>query len=58
MECESNIFAVELDEPFSDSDEEVSKSVKKLTLPIPRGRIRTLSGTVPIVGYRFVFMLS
>uniref|UniRef100_A0A915APY1 C2H2-type domain-containing protein n=1 Tax=Parascaris univalens TaxID=6257 RepID=A0A915APY1_PARUN len=41
----------ELDEPFSDSDEEVSKSVKKLTLPIPRGRIRTLSGTVPIVGY-------
>ncbi|KHN82741.1 Zinc finger protein [Toxocara canis] len=40
----------ELDEPFSDSEEE-QKGVKKLTLPIPRGRIRTLSGTVPVVGY-------
>lgn len=41
----------ELDEPFSDSDEETLREPKKLVLPIPRGRIRTLSGTVPAVGY-------
>ncbi|VDM27334.1 unnamed protein product [Toxocara canis] len=50
MTSEGYEYDVELDEPFSDSDEE-QKGVKKLTLPIPRGRIRTLSGTVPVVGY-------
>ncbi|MFH4982278.1 hypothetical protein AB6A40_008987 [Gnathostoma spinigerum] len=41
----------ELDEPFSDSDDEMPKGPQKLSLPIPKGRIRTLSGTVPMVGY-------
>ncbi|VDM58828.1 unnamed protein product [Angiostrongylus costaricensis] len=42
----------ELDEPFSDSDDDVrTKQLQKPNLVIPRGRIRTLSGTVPIVGY-------
>ncbi|KIH63493.1 zinc finger, C2H2 type [Ancylostoma duodenale] len=42
----------ELDEPFSDSDDDFRpKQPQKLSLIIPRGRIRTLSGTVPIVGY-------
>ncbi|VDD95902.1 unnamed protein product [Enterobius vermicularis] len=42
---------VELDEPFSDSEDETPRGPRKLELNIPRGRIRTLSGTVPIVGY-------
>ncbi|EPB68475.1 hypothetical protein ANCCEY_12439 [Ancylostoma ceylanicum] len=42
----------ELDEPFSDSDDDFRpKQPQKLSLIIPRGRIRTLSGTVPVVGY-------
>ncbi|RCN28262.1 zinc finger, C2H2 type [Ancylostoma caninum] len=42
----------ELDEPFSDSDDDYRpKQPQKLSLIIPRGRIRTLSGTVPVVGY-------
>ena len=42
----------DLDEPFSDSDSESGpRGPQKMQLPIPRGRIRTLSGTVPIVGY-------
>ena len=43
----------ELDEPFSDSDDDSSRprQPQKMNLAIPRGRIRTLSGTVPIVGY-------
>uniref|UniRef100_A0A914VV17 C2H2-type domain-containing protein n=1 Tax=Plectus sambesii TaxID=2011161 RepID=A0A914VV17_9BILA len=44
----------DLEEPFSDSDDEgavKAPSTRKLNLPIPRGRIRTLSGTVPAVGY-------
>ncbi|TKR88080.1 hypothetical protein L596_012376 [Steinernema carpocapsae] len=40
----------ELDEPFSDSDDE-SRAPAKPSLNIPRGRIRTLSGTVPVVGF-------
>uniref|UniRef100_A0A914WL95 ZN622/Rei1/Reh1 zinc finger C2H2-type domain-containing protein n=1 Tax=Plectus sambesii TaxID=2011161 RepID=A0A914WL95_9BILA len=47
-------IAVDLEEPFSDSDDEgavKAPSTRKLNLPIPRGRIRTLSGTVPAVGY-------
>lgn len=43
-------FLEELDEPFSDSDEEKIK-FQKPNLIIPRGRIRTLSGTVPPNGY-------
>ncbi|KAL3985305.1 C2H2 type zinc-finger (2 copies) family protein [Acanthocheilonema viteae] len=43
---------IDLEEPFSDSDDnDTLKGPKKLTLTIPRGRIRTLSGTVPAVGY-------
>ena len=43
----------ELEEPFSDSDDEspYHREVQKPSLQIPRGRIRTLSGTVPPVGY-------
>ncbi|KAJ1345753.1 hypothetical protein KIN20_000358 [Parelaphostrongylus tenuis] len=43
----------ELDEPFSDSDDDLhrTKQPQKPNLVIPRGRIRTLSGTVPVVGY-------
>ncbi|KAI1720921.1 c2H2 type zinc-finger (2 copies) domain-containing protein [Ditylenchus destructor] len=43
---------LELDEPFSDSDEDTPRhrQVQKPCLIIPRGRIRTLSGTVPPVG--------
>lgn len=42
----------ELDEPFSDSDDDFRpKQPQKPNLIIPRGRIRTLSGTVPVVGY-------
>lgn len=49
-------YLVDLEEPFSDSDDnDTLKGPKKLTLTIPQGRIRTLSGTVPAVGYRFVF---
>ena len=46
-------FSDELDEPFSDSDDDSSRprQPQKMNLAIPRGRIRTLSGTVPIVGY-------
>ncbi|VDK80676.1 unnamed protein product [Litomosoides sigmodontis] len=43
---------IDLEEPFSDSDDnDTLKGPKKLTLTIPQGRIRTLSGTVPAVGY-------
>lgn len=43
---------MELDEPFSDSDEDSPHHVpSKPSLIVPRGRIRTLSGTVPPVGY-------
>ena len=43
----------DLDEPFSDSDEDAPyhREISKPSLQIPRGRIRTLSGTVPPVGY-------
>jgi len=43
----------DLDEPFSDSDDEspYHREIQKPSLQIPRGRIRTLSGTVPITGY-------
>ncbi|GMS80720.1 hypothetical protein PENTCL1PPCAC_2895 [Pristionchus entomophagus] len=43
----------DLDEPFSDSDDESPRhrEPQKMQLPIPRGRIRTLSGTVPTVGF-------
>uniref|UniRef100_A0AC34FPX8 Uncharacterized protein n=1 Tax=Panagrolaimus sp. ES5 TaxID=591445 RepID=A0AC34FPX8_9BILA len=43
----------DLDEPFSDSDEEspYHREVQKPSLQIPRGRIRTLSGTVPPIGF-------
>ncbi|CAD5224097.1 unnamed protein product [Bursaphelenchus okinawaensis] len=41
----------ELEEPFSDSEDEESKGPQKPSLIIPRGRIRTLSGTVPPVGF-------
>lgn len=41
----------ELDEPFSDTDDETPRGPRKLELNIPRGRIRTLSGTVPVVGF-------
>lgn len=41
----------DLEEPFSDSDDESPRhrEPQKMQLPIPRGRIRTLSGTVPVV---------
>ncbi|VDN01388.1 unnamed protein product [Thelazia callipaeda] len=43
---------MDLEEPFSDSDDnDAVKGLKKLSLQIPRGRIRSLSGTVPAVGY-------
>ena len=41
---------MELDEPFSDSDDDSPRQVQKPCLIIPKGRIRTLSGTVPTVG--------
>lgn len=43
----------DLDEPFSDSDEDspFHRGIQKPSLQIPRGRIRTLSGTVPPVGF-------
>uniref|UniRef100_A0A1I7RRN3 C2H2-type domain-containing protein n=1 Tax=Bursaphelenchus xylophilus TaxID=6326 RepID=A0A1I7RRN3_BURXY len=41
----------ELEEPFSDSEDEESRGPQKPSLIIPRGRIRTLSGTVPPVGF-------
>ena len=44
----------ELEEPFSDSDDDSTSRPRlpqKMQLPIPRGRIRTLSGTVPVVGF-------
>uniref|UniRef100_A0A183C610 C2H2-type domain-containing protein n=1 Tax=Globodera pallida TaxID=36090 RepID=A0A183C610_GLOPA len=45
---------MELDEPFSESEGEESprvKGIKKPCLVIPRGRIRSLSGTIPPVGF-------
>ncbi|VDN56051.1 unnamed protein product, partial [Dracunculus medinensis] len=42
---------LDLDEPFSESEDDASKGPRKMMLPIPRGRIRTLSGTIPAVGY-------
>jgi len=41
----------ELEEPFSDSDEEAERVQQKPSLIIPRGRIRTLSGTIPPTGF-------
>lgn len=41
----------ELEEPFSDSDDESPRGPQKPSLVVPRGRIRTLSGTVPPVGF-------
>ncbi|CAJ0917957.1 unnamed protein product, partial [Mesorhabditis belari] len=42
----------DLEEPFSDTDDEtVRHRPEKPNLFIPRGRIRTLSGTVPVIGY-------
>ncbi len=54
-----DVVSVELEEPFSDTDEEDEAVRKKrathvrphLNLPLPRGRIRTLSGTVPTTGF-------
>ncbi|KAL3102216.1 hypothetical protein niasHS_003625 [Heterodera schachtii] len=45
---------MELDEPFSESEGEdfpQAKAVEKPCLVIPRGRIRSLSGTIPPVGF-------
>ncbi|KAM3717344.1 Zinc finger protein [Dirofilaria immitis] len=43
---------IDLEEPFSDSDDnDILRGPKKLALTIPRGRIRTLSGTVPAIGF-------
>lgn len=45
------IFLAEYyDEPFSDTDDETHRLPIKPSLFIPRGRIRTLSGTIPPVG--------
>ncbi|KAI6218039.1 C2H2-type domain-containing protein [Aphelenchoides fujianensis] len=44
-------YSDDLEEPFSDSDEDTPRAAQKPSLVIPRGRIRTLSGTVPPVGY-------
>jgi len=41
----------ELEEPFSDSEDESPKVQQKPSLIIPRGRIRTLSGTIPPTGF-------
>lgn len=41
----------ELEEPFSDSDEDSPRAQQKPSLFIPRGRIRTLSGTIPATGF-------
>ncbi|CAJ0954504.1 unnamed protein product, partial [Mesorhabditis belari] len=42
----------DLEKPFSDTDDEtVRHRPEKPNLFIPRGRIRTLSGTVPVIGY-------
>jgi hypothetical protein len=41
----------ELEEPFTDSDEETVRAPQKPLLIIPRGRIRTLSGTIPPTGF-------
>lgn len=43
----------EMSEPFSDSEDEGPRHrvPQKPVLQIPRGRIRTLSGTVPPIGY-------
>lgn len=41
-----------MEEPFSsDEESEHHRELQKPSLQIPRGRIRTLSGTVPPVGY-------
>ncbi|CAI4222738.1 unnamed protein product [Auanema sp. JU1783] len=45
-------FPDDLEEPFSDSDDEFASSQpQKMSLTLPSARIRTLSGTVPTVGY-------
>jgi len=41
----------ELEEPFSDSDDDSPRVQQKPSLIIPRGRIRTLSGTIPETGF-------
>jgi hypothetical protein len=51
MTITSLLALVDLDEPFSDSEDESPRVPQKPTLVIPRGRIRTLSGTVPPVGH-------
>lgn len=48
----SDDFPDDLEEPFTDSDDDSGpKQPQKMSLALPRGRIRTLSGTVPQVGY-------
>ncbi|KAL7079837.1 hypothetical protein ACQ4LE_000386 [Meloidogyne hapla] len=45
---------MDLDEPFSESEDESAarrRATQKPCLAIPRGRIRSLSGTIPPVGY-------
>uniref|UniRef100_A0A914L3P9 C2H2-type domain-containing protein n=2 Tax=Meloidogyne incognita group TaxID=654580 RepID=A0A914L3P9_MELIC len=45
---------MDLDEPFSESEDESAarrRAAQKPCLVIPRGRIRSLSGTIPPVGY-------
>ena len=44
-------FSDDLEEPFTDSEDETPREAQKPSLVIPRGRIRTLSGTVPPTGY-------
>ncbi|KAL1236976.1 Zinc finger protein [Trichinella spiralis] len=41
-----------LEEPFSESEDELAERAKhRISLPVPQRRIRTLSGTIPPVGY-------
>ncbi|KRX87343.1 Zinc finger protein [Trichinella pseudospiralis] len=41
-----------LEEPFSESEDELAERAKhRISLPVPKRRIRTLSGTIPPVGY-------
>ncbi|KRX87344.1 Malignant T-cell-amplified sequence 1 [Trichinella pseudospiralis] len=40
------------EEPFSESEDELAERAKhRISLPVPKRRIRTLSGTIPPVGY-------
>ncbi len=59
-----DLILVDMEEPFSESDDDTESKAKlaiasrRLNLPIARGRVRSLSGTVPIVGYRYIFIHS